>query len=224
MINGALDSLSKYVSEIGEDFTEVVADFKENKQLKLKNLLPNKSLEKNMSLLEFLPYRTFDAKNSIFENKQTLGFILRLDHFSGMNESAKSALQNIINNDLPSGCTLQVINYASPKIGHLLDYWQKSGSQEEIFKKFSSKRAEFFAQGSFTSLLGRRANLIIRDFELYFIFSMAKSNSEHGNQEIIFTLQSLQEKFTQFLKEVNSDASILNDRDLANLLQEMLCY
>ena len=123
---------------------------------------------------------------------------------------------------MPSGCTLQVINYASPKIGHLLDYWQKSGSQEEIFKKFSSKRAEFFAQGSFTSLLGRRANLIIRDFELYFIFSMAKSNSEHGNQEIIFTLQSLQEKFTQFLNEVNSEAYILNDRDLANLLQELL--
>jgi hypothetical protein len=29
----------------------------------------------NLSLLDFLPYRGFDAKNSIFDNQKTMGFV-----------------------------------------------------------------------------------------------------------------------------------------------------
>jgi len=226
MVKQFLDNLNGYFNEVGEDFDALLADYRHRHRHRQPNLLKKKFEKKqlvtNLSLLEFLPFRSFDGQNCIFENKQTLGFILRVGHFSGMDESAKSAINNIINNDLPSGCTLQVINYASPKIGRLLDAWQKSGSQDEMFKKFSNSRAEFLARGSFSSLLGKRANLIVRDFELYFIFSMAKASSEYQTQAIIYSLKALQDKFTRFLKEINSDAYVLNDRDLANLLQELL--
>ncbi len=40
------------------------------------------------SLLDFLIYRKYDPKTSIFENQKTFGFVLRVGHFSGIDEAA----------------------------------------------------------------------------------------------------------------------------------------
>ena len=100
------------------------------------------------SLLDFLSYRKYDAKNAIFENQKTLGFVMRVGHFSGMDESAKAAFKSLITNDLPVDVTLQVINYASPRIGNLLDYWNKNSLKSSMFQKISSGRYEFFKNAS----------------------------------------------------------------------------
>lgn len=93
------------------------------------------------SLLEFLPYRNYDAKNSIFDNHKTMGFVLRVGHFSGMNEAAKTAFRSLVTNDLQVDCTCPVINYASPRIGNLLEFWHNNNnSKDPIFQKMSKAR------------------------------------------------------------------------------------
>ncbi len=217
----SLEALVSYFQEFSEDFSEILTELKQKSKTKPVAQL-NAQQAKDLSLLNFLPYRLYQTKNCIFENDKTLGFVLRVSHFSGMDESAKQALRSIIANDLQSNCTLQVINYASPKIGYLLDYWKKSGNTDGVFQKISNKRYDFFAQGSLKSILGKRANLIVRDFELYFIFSMEKPATESAQQATILKLKALQDKFTHGLKGLNSESHVLNDRDLANLLQELL--
>lgn len=221
----ALHSLDNYLGEIKNDFDEVVASYKYKNQLNLKKYLKqsqNNKNNKNYTLLDYLPYRTYDAKNCMFENNNTIGFIMRVSHFSGIDEAAKQAIHNLINNDLPAGCTLQIINYASPKIGNLLDFWQYSGNKDDKFKKICEERRKFFENGSFNSLLNNQENLIVRDYELYFIFSIASSNSQSSKQADIFSLKALQDKFGQFFKELNSSAYVLNEKDFANFLQEII--
>ena len=170
------------------------------------------------SLLEFLPYRNYDAKNSIFDNQKTMGFILRVGHFSGMNEAAKQAFRSLVTNDLPVDCTCQVINYASPRIGNLLEFWHKNNSKDPIFQKMSKARVDFFKN----SALGNQSNLAVRDYELYFCFSIPKGHADSTELAVTLSLKALQDKFIQGLKGINSDAYVLNNKDLASFLQEIL--
>ncbi len=174
------------------------------------------------SLLDFLIYRKYDPKTSIFENQKTFGFVLRVGHFSGIDEAAKTAIRSLITNDLPVDVTLQVINYASPRIGNLLDYWHKKQKSNSIFHKISTGRYEFFKNANWQNVLGNKGNLIVRDYELYFCFSIPKigSQSEHPSETL--KLKALQDKFIQGLKSINSDAYLLNDKDIVGFLSEIL--
>lgn len=174
------------------------------------------------SLLDFLVYRKYDPKTSIFENQKTVGFVLRIGHFSGIDEAAKIAIRSLITNDLPVDVTLQVINYASPRIGNLLDYWHKKQKSDSIFHKISSGRYEFFKNSNWQNVLGNKGNLIIRDYELYFCFSISKMNSQSDSIAEILKLKALQDKFTQGLKSINSDSYLLTDKDLASFLNEIV--
>ncbi len=174
------------------------------------------------SLLDFLSYRKYDPKTSIFENQKTLGFVLRVGHFSGIDEAAKTAIKSLITNDLPVDVTLQAINYASPRIGNLLDYWHKKQKSNSIFHKISSGRYEFFKNANWQNVLGNKGNLIVRDYELYFCFSIFKIGSQSESIAENLKLKALQDKFIQGLKSINSDAYILSDKDLASFLSEIL--
>ncbi|MEK7400034.1 MAG: TraC family protein [Candidatus Poribacteria bacterium] len=170
------------------------------------------------SLLEFLPYRNYDAKNSIFDNQKTMGFVLRVGHFSGMNEAAKTAFRSLVTNDLPVNCTCQVINYASPRIGNLLEFWHKNSSETPVFQKMSQARCDFFKNNA----LGSQSNLAVRDYELYFCFSIPKGHADSEKLSVTLSLKALQDKFIQGLKNINSDAYVLGSKALANFLQEIL--
>ena len=174
------------------------------------------------SLLDFLSYRKYDPKTSIFENQKTLGFVLRVGHFSGIDEAAKTAIRSLITNDLPVDVTLQIINYASPKLGNLLDYWHKKQKSDSIFHKISSGRYEFFKNSSWRNVLGSKGNLIVRDYELYFCFSISKGNPQSGHPFETLKLKALQDKFVQGLKSINSDAYLLSEKDLVSFLSEIL--
>jgi conjugal transfer ATP-binding protein TraC len=224
------DSLKQYGQEIKEDLSEVTASYRakwmkedsDGANPKPKPSLKLKQNLDNLNLLDFLSYRSYEAKNCIFDNEKTLGFVLRVGHFSGMSEAAKGAFRSLINNDLPVNATMQLLNYASPRIGNLLDYWHKNSNKNAIFQKISKARYDFFKNSSWKSALANSQALIIRDYELYFCFSMPKTNSDSANSDTCLKLKAMQDKFIQGLKAINSNAYVLNDRDLANFLQEIL--
>ena len=223
-----LASFDKYTLEVKQDLADVMLDFKSKlktesePKIKQKLKIKLKSNLDNLSLLDFLSFKEYDSKTSIFANDKTLGFVLRVGHFSGMDEAAKSAFRSLVTNDLPVDCTLQVINYASPRIGNLLEFWHKNSSQISVFQKISLARYNFFKNASWQNALGRQGNLVVRDFELYFCFSIPKGSTQSADPLIILKLKALQDKFIQGLKGINSDAYVLNTKALASFMQEIL--
>ncbi len=172
-------------------------------------------------LIDFLPYKSFNPKYNIFENNNTHGFILRVSHFTGINEQTKNSLRNLIN-DFPDDLTVQIINYASPRIGNLLDYWFESGNNKAIYKKITEKRLQFFQNGSLQSILGNKQSMLIRNYELYFCFSMPKALTSSGSEENLLRLKALKEKTIEGFRSIDSEAVILDDKDFAGMLGEIL--
>lgn len=207
------ESLRQYFAELNEDIGSLVKAYRQKN-----SSLPREKI-KNVNLLDFLPYRNYLPEPGIFENKNTLGFILRVSHFSGINEQAKQVIRSAIL-DVPPNCTVQVINYASPRIGRLLDYWHENSKCEEIFTKISEKRRDFFKRGVWDSILGNRKNLIVRNFELYITFSITRS--EFGKLELLASLIALKEKVIYSLKGINCDVIALNDKGLISFVQEII--
>ena len=219
--------LGDYWHEIKEDVIDLYRSFEvlgKNRKSKKSNSDPDPDPdpEQEPSILDILPYVKFNPKYSVFENKTTQGFILRVSHFTGINEHTKNSLRSLLANDIPANCTVQIINYASPRIGNILDYWYNSGSKGEIYKKITEKRRDFFKSGSWQSILGDRQNLLVRDFELYFCFSMPTPMTESGQQSNLYLLRSLQDKITESLKAIGSGSYILGELEFASFLQEIL--
>lgn len=214
--------IASYYTALKEDASAVLTSLKTIKTEEKTTADKNSEIDKEPSLLEFLPYITFDPKYGIFTNKNTMGFILRVSHFAGIDERAKNSLRSLIASDLPAGCHVQVINYASPRIGNILDYWNNAGNSKKICKKITEKRLEFFKRGSWQSILGNRQNLLVRDYELYFCFSLPKALTESGKEENLLKLKALQEKFIGGFKSIESAAHILSDKELASFMKEIL--
>ena len=176
-------------------------------------------------LKDLLAYETFDGGSCVFENKTTQGFIIRVSHFTGMNERAKKSFKSLISNDIPAGCTVQVINYASPRIGDIVDYWYNSGNKSakgSIYKKITEKRRDFFKDGSWQSIFGDRQNLLVRNFELYFCFSLPKALTASGKEENLLILKALQEKLQEGFKGIGSSCFVLDKSSFESFLAEIL--
>ena len=208
-------AIRQYFNEITEDVGSIINVYKE----KHASLSKTSSSGEKTNLLEFLPYRKYLPESGMFENKNSIGFIIRASHFSGINEQAKQVIRNAIL-DIPSSCTVQIMNYASPRIGKLLDYWHENSKRDAIFKKVSEKRRDYFRSGAWGSILGNRKNIIVRNFELYISFSIVKS--EYGKLENLHVLLALKEKVIHSLKGINCDVIALNDKELINLVKEFI--
>src|SRR5690606_25540744 len=95
-----------------------------------------------------LPYRYYDQGSSLYFNEitsdksaiQTCGFILEAAPLVGCLEADLDILANFFNDNLPEGLILQIINYASPRTGNLLDLWQAAREKTGgIYKDLAAK-------------------------------------------------------------------------------------
>ena len=204
------EMIRNYCREIKEDFARVFT-----KPVLIEQV-------ETPSLLDFLPYEEFHKEYGVFENKKTVGFILKLSHFAGIDEKATKSLRSIITNDLPAECFVQIINYASPKIGDALEYWYESGTKNRTLQKIAEKRRNFFQTGSWKSILGNRKNLLLRDFELYMCCSVTKVQARTAQEALYHRLNSLKDKIAQGLKSINCDVSVLTPLELSAFVREII--
>ena len=107
-----------------------------------------------------------------FENETCFGSIIKTSHLSGLDLGSYQLLRSLIVNDMPSECYCEVINYASPKIGYLVDIWHKARETDGIYPKLAEMRADYVKSGSWKNILGERGDFVFRDYELYFAISI----------------------------------------------------
>ncbi|KIE04244.1 hypothetical protein NF27_IP00120 [Candidatus Jidaibacter acanthamoeba] len=213
-----MNTIKQYFRELREDIKSISSSYKARKAF----ANDNKEKYKDPSLLDFISYRKYHVKYGVFENDTTLSCIIKTSHFSGVDNGAKQVLRGIINNGIPQDCIVQVINYASPRVGDLVDYWHRSGANSELFKRIADERKVLFEKGSWESILGERRSFVVRNFELYFCFSIPKPKTSSGIKDGIYRLEALKDKIREGLKGINCDVININDKDLASLVGEFI--
>ena len=78
------------------------------------------------ALTALLPWRAFDAANDLYVNAASVGFILEIPPFAGIDAETLDALSGALADAAPEKCAVQVIHWASPRFGAALEVWARA--------------------------------------------------------------------------------------------------
>ena len=127
---------------------------------------------------DLLPYRSFDELRQIFINENSVGFMLEATPLIGATDNVIDTLSGMFSDALPEGCTIQFINFASPKVGPLFDAWKASRfAQGGIYKKLAEKRIAHFKTANHQSIFNS-SPFTLKNFRLIISVSLAIKNNE----------------------------------------------
>ena len=125
-------------------------------------------------LADILPYRIFDEERKIYENKDSLGFVIEVVPILGASYNTQKELSTLVKEIGDEGSSVQALLFADYRINRFLDLWSAPGKRQGgIFEKLAQKRSEFFQKESISGEVPPR---IFR-----FIFSYSEPKSQISN-------------------------------------------
>lgn len=137
-------------------------------------------------LSSILPYVAYDEASGMFINRKTSGFIIEALPLVGGDPSAYKIIQNIFQDILDEGASLQCLLIADHHTDPFLNEWKNNRQNEEIYKVMANRRADFFRENKTVSTR-------------LFRFILSYSIENHDN-----AIQQLTEKRTKILKTLES--------------------
>ena len=170
------------------------------------------------TICNLLPYRAYEEEERLYYNENSYGFILEATPLCGADEKMVGVLTGMITDGVPEGCNIQVINWASPRIGHTLEAWaEKRYETGGIYKKLAEKRMEHYQGTNWKSLL-KSSPLLLRDFRIFIAVSVPDSLRERGK----FELRGLRDQLITTLRGANILSYELEPEGLINFLDEVV--
>ena len=143
--------------------------------LNKKIILPESTIP---SLASILPYRTFDKAQGLYYNEKSTGFLLEANPLIGASQATATILTGMITDGVPAGCTIQIINVASPRVGSILKEWTDARSQTGgVYTKLAKKRFEYYAKSNWESLFSH-PHCLLRNFRLFIAVSIPLDHSD----------------------------------------------
>ena len=176
------------------------------------------SVQDQAQFSDLLPYRTFDPETQLYQLENTVGLIMEIDPIQGLDESRTQILSQIFGQNLPEGVHVQVLNWASPKVGDRLEYWARARSKRGgIFAKLGKARYNHLERGAWKSL-SKGAPLHLREFRVVLAFEMKGFfDGDAGDK-----LRNLREVVRGTLSSLGSSAQTLEPDDFIDFLRAIL--
>ena len=163
-------------------------------------------------------YDTYDERNQLFRNKDSIGFVLETLPLTGASEEMQKEVSSLFQYILPEESSLQVMLWADPHIGDICDNWKNArNGASPIIQKLSTRRAEFLKNMAFDS---PQSPYILRNFRCF----LAYSQPECGNNPIVV------EAVVQVLNQIKTSLEMLKlpvtvwkPENLISTLEGILC-
>ena len=197
---------------------------------------------------DLLPYRSFDDSRQIFINDNSVGFVLEATPLIGATDNVIDTLSGMFSDALPEGCTIQFINFASPKVGPLFDAWKgprdiKGG----IYKKLAEKRIDHLKTANHQTIFINSSPFTLKNFRLIISVSLAikkgeasdlmgqavgliaggdknKKNEETSFVELLTKIASFKETFKTTLRTAGIPSTEMLPEHLINFLDEIINF
>ena len=195
-----------------------------NKKVKL----PESSIP---SLVSILPYRYFDEKQGLYFNEKSIGFLLEANPLIGADKTTSAILTGMITDGVPAGCTIQIINLASPRIGSTLNTWINARSQTGgIYAKLAERRFKYYSKSNWESLF-THPNCILRNFRLFIAISIPSDYGLKGEIRLrsiklqlkstlstigLFPIDVYPDQFLSIMDELLNPTRTLNSSEIKN--------
>ena len=164
------------------------------------------------------PYRIYDEIHDLYINKGSYGFIIEVTPLCGADENTVKILTSMITDGVGEGHTLQIINWASPRVGDYVDRWKKERVKTGgIYKKLAEKRHEYYKEAHIKPL-ARGSQYVIRDFRVIIAVSCEGELTNKGKEE----MKSLRVQLKTTLKGIGVDSWDMEAESFINFMDEIV--
>ena len=104
-------------------------------------------------LAQWLPYRSFDRKNEIFYQTDSIAFALEVAPLVGADERTGEILAQFLSEGMASASRLQILSFQSPRVGQTIArYALPRYAAGGVHKKIAEHRSRYLAEGAWNSL------------------------------------------------------------------------
>ena len=104
-------------------------------------------------LAQWLPYRSYDRKNEIFYQTNSIGFTLEVAPLVGADERTGEILAQFLSEGLPPASRVQILAFQSPRVGQTIArYALPRFAAGGVHRKIAEHRSKFLAEAAWTSL------------------------------------------------------------------------
>ncbi|OJV29735.1 type IV secretion system protein TraC [Sphingomonas sp. 67-36] len=156
-------------------------------------------------LAHWLPYRSYDARNGIFYNSASRGFVVEAAPLVGADERTGEILTQFLSEGIPSPSCLQVHQWMSPRVGERLSEWYLPRyAARGVYERMAKHRTDFLTGGVWKSL-SADAPFSLRNHRVAISFSTPETASL-STEEII----AVQEGLISVLASVNVAARLMD--------------
>lgn len=170
------------------------------------------------SFQDLLHYDVYDPDSKIYLNKESMGWGLQVTSSTGSSEEFIQILSSILTDVLPAEGDLQVLLWASPKVGPAIDAVENTCSKlGGEFQALAKKQSDYLKQGAFNSL-SRFSDFILRDHQVYFFFSLSKN---HADANIAALIQYREDTISS-LRSINLGSEPLEIEPFLSFLNDLL--
>ena len=175
------------------------------------------SLDANF-IADILPYRVYDKRRKLFFNRASTGFIIEISPFLGADEKVVSILTEFMSQAIPEKTHVQILNWASPRIGAITNRWLAPRCRAGgIYAELGKERARYIDGGAWTSL-SAHAPFHARNFRTLIAIGI-EGNDDNGR---IDTLLSLRDGLLANLASLSVATTIFTPNDLISFLGEII--
>lgn len=170
------------------------------------------------SLSSLLPYRLWDADRELFVQDGRLGWTIEVIPLIGADDVQGRMLEELFARGVPAGASVQVLNYASPKIGNLIDRWAEvRASEGGVYTQLGRYRREFLRQGAWKTA-SANAPFYFRDFRIFITIE----KPGELNSPVADELVEARSRFLADIRAMRSNAEVIHPQQMIELVGEIL--
>ena len=121
-----------------------------------------------------LPWRAFDEGAELYVNAGSVGFVIELPPFAGIDEETLGALSGTLADAAPERCTVQVVHWASPRFGAALDAWTTPRREAgPVQAAMGERRERLLAHAGWRPLHAGGPPFTLSDYRVFVCASLA---------------------------------------------------
>ncbi len=120
------------------------------------------------ALHALLPWRAFDESSELYVNAGSVGFVMELPPFAGIDAETLGALAGTLADAAPERCTVQVIHWASPRFGAASRAWAWPRSDAGgALARMGTRRRDLIAPGGWRRLHAGGPPFTLSDYRVF---------------------------------------------------------
>lgn len=170
------------------------------------------------TLAGILPWRYYEPEHGVYVQDRSLGIVLAVAPLVGGDEASQRILTELFNEGLPELAKGAIIQWASPKIGPIVDDWATFRARcGGVLGELARHRREMFRRGAWESL-SPTAPFLARDFRTLVALELTGRSDVRAMERLAET----RDRFVQTFRTLNGAAHAVEPAELIAMMADLL--